>query len=658
MGIKNIIGDLQVNSSPVITESLIENTEVTKVEALENGSATATAVWNKDKGAFQFTFGLPKGNTGPQGGKGDNGQTVQLRKTTSYIQWKYADEVDTAWRNLIALTDITGDAGDSGKSVELQKTSTHIQWRQTGGNWTNLVALSDIKGTNGTSITITSIDQKNGAGETSTVTFSNGSTLSIKNGLNGGKGDKGDDGSDGKSVELQKTASYIQWKQTGGNWTNLVALSELKGQDGGKGDPGNDGKSVELKKSSSHIQWKQTDGDWTNLVALSDLKGQDGGKGDPGNDGKDGKQVQLQKGSSAIQWKYDTDSNWTNLVNLSDLKGDPGSDATVTKAAVEGVLTGNITSHTHSGYLPKVTYEWNNQVTCGSGDSGAISFGRYNIYDTQITFDIVSTTTKAISGKLVIATQNGVIQQAVVYGDASGQLASRLRIYQSAISNKRSWIEIFGMFDGWSKNKAHIYAIGLESGTVDKQYTKVTQTGSTTKEPVEITSGDTKWTGTITDAIQAQLPSTTKQTNWDTAYGWGNHASVGYTKNTGTVTSVGMTVPTGLTVNDSPITTSGTLAVTFASGYSIPTTAKQSNWDTAYGWGDHSTKGYLTTHQSLANYVTLDGAGQEITGKKVFGNVASERVEVDKTQVRLANGSSGVNLQYDSGKKALKFVFT
>lgn len=47
----------------------------------------------------------------------------------------------------------------------------------------------------------------------------------------------------------------------------------------------------------------------------------------------------------------------------------------------------------------------------------------------------------------------------------------------------------------------------------------------------------------------------------------------------GTVTSVGMTVPTGLTVSGSPITSSGTLAVTFTDGYSIPTTAKQSAWD-------------------------------------------------------------------------------
>ena len=75
---------------------------------------------------------------------------------------------------------------------------------------------------------------------------------------------------------------------------------------------------------------------------------------------------------------------------------------------------------------------------------------------------------------------------------------------------------------------------------------------------------------------------------------------------TGTVTEVKMTVPTGLSVSGSPITTSGTLAVTFATGYSIPTTAKQSNWDTAYGWGNHASAGYLLASTAQSTYQPLD----------------------------------------------------
>ena len=50
----------------------------------------------------------------------------------------------------------------------------------------------------------------------------------------------------------------------------------------------------------------------------------------------------------------------------------------------------------------------------------------------------------------------------------------------------------------------------------------------------------------------------------------------------GTVTSVGLTAPTGFSVTGSPVTSSGTLSLAFASGYSLPTTTSQSNWDTAF----------------------------------------------------------------------------
>ena len=53
----------------------------------------------------------------------------------------------------------------------------------------------------------------------------------------------------------------------------------------------------------------------------------------------------------------------------------------------------------------------------------------------------------------------------------------------------------------------------------------------------------------------------------------------------GSVTSIRITVPTGFNVSPSTaITTAGTFAITFASGYSLPSTADQANWNTAYTW--------------------------------------------------------------------------
>lgn len=166
--------------------------------------------------------------------------------------------------------------------------------------------------------------------------------------------------------------------------------------------------------------------------------------------------------------------------------------ATVATSGSYNDLSNKPTIPDISGKLDKTTYEWNKEFAAGS--NGAISLGRYNIYDTQLTFDISSTTTISMNGKLVIATQNGRICQAKVFGDATGVLVSKIVIYQSAIVNNRSWIEIFCNFDGWSKNKVHIYGVALNSTTVTNQMSSVTFTNGI---PSPITSGDSKWSGTI-----------------------------------------------------------------------------------------------------------------------------------------------------------------
>ena len=85
----------------------------------------------------------------------------------------------------------------------------------------------------------------------------------------------------------------------------------------------------------------------------------------------------------------------------------------------------------------------------------------------------------------------------------------------------------------------------------------------------------------------------------------------------GSISSVGLAVPTGLTVSGSPITSSGVITITLAAGYSIPTTAKQSQWDTAYGWGNHASAGYYSSGGALGTpssgnvgSCTVDGTNQ------------------------------------------------
>jgi hypothetical protein len=120
------------------------------------------------------------------------------------------------------------------------------------------------------------------------------------------------------------------------------------------------------------------------------------------------------------------------------------------------------------------------------------------------------------------------------------------------------------------------------------------------------------------------------------------NASVG----SGSVTSVAMTVPTGLTVSGSPITTSGTLAVSLQSGYSIPTTSSQSNWNTAYGWGDHSSQGYLTSAPAPTSSQVgsaMAGLSTGAVGTFAFAMISASTAS---TSVSVPNGTTTSSLFY------------
>lgn len=121
----------------------------------------------------------------------------------------------------------------------------------------------------------------------------------------------------------------------------------------------------------------------------------------------------------------------------------------------------------------------------------------------------------------------------------------------------------------------------------------------------------------------------------------------GFTTNKGTVTSVAMSVPTGLSISGSPITASGTLALSYTSGFSIPSTAKQTNWDTAYEWGDHASAGYVKN--SVDENIT--GIKNFINGLKVFTNSATTSNEYNTTgKINITNYAAPIIFGSNSGK--------
>lgn len=62
----------------------------------------------------------------------------------------------------------------------------------------------------------------------------------------------------------------------------------------------------------------------------------------------------------------------------------------------------------------------------------------------------------------------------------------------------------------------------------------------------------------------------------------------------GTLTSIGLVMPTGFSVSPATLTADGSFTVSFATGYALPTTSDVNKGVTAYGWGDHALAGYST----------------------------------------------------------------
>jgi hypothetical protein len=85
----------------------------------------------------------------------------------------------------------------------------------------------------------------------------------------------------------------------------------------------------------------------------------------------------------------------------------------------------------------------------------------------------------------------------------------------------------------------------------------------------------------------------------------------------GTVTSVNMSVPTGFAISGNPVTTSGTLALGFDTGYSLPTDATQATWTAAYNETITSAafdtaNGVITLTKRDTNTITVDIDGRFI----------------------------------------------
>jgi hypothetical protein len=119
------------------------------------------------------------------------------------------------------------------------------------------------------------------------------------------------------------------------------------------------------------------------------------------------------------------------------------------------------------------------------------------------------------------------------------------------------------------------------------------------------------------------------------------------------VTSVAMSTPTGLSVSGSPITSSGTLALSLSTGYAIPTTTSQTNWDAAYSNRITSATSPLSISSNAISLgtVPLANGGTGVTttptnGQILIGNATGFTLATISagTGVSITNGTGSITI--------------
>jgi hypothetical protein len=149
-------------------------------------------------------------------------------------------------------------------------------------------------------------------------------------------------------------------------------------------------------------------------------------------------------------------------------------------------------------------------------------------------------------------------------------------------------------------------------------------------------------------------PSGYNNTNWDTAFGWGDHSTQGYL--TSVTSFSGNTFPTTVGGSNQIIVTDGAGNLSWVDSVAPQVTtntnniatlqSSSSNWNTAFGWGNHATAGYLTS-ETDSQTLSLSGTTLSIsTGNNVDLGVLTLD---DFADVAISSVSDGQFLTYNNG---------
>ncbi len=243
-----------------------------------------------------------------------------------------------------------------------------------------------------------------------------------------------------------------------------------------------------------------------------------------------------------------------------------GTGATTAAAALTALGAVPIASPTFTGTLTAPIYA---SVPQNLTDAATISWNPANGLNASVTLGgnrTLSFSTAPASGSYgtLVVTQDATGGRTLTLPSGTNKVlgsTSTTTISLSAAANAKDILNFY--FDGTT----YFWNVGQGYGTAATITANNLAGGAAGSIPYQTGAGATGFLAKGTDGQILTLASGVPS--------WAAAAATG-------VTSVAMTTPTGLSVSGSPITSSGTLALSLTSGYAIPLSTSQTNWDAAY----------------------------------------------------------------------------
>ena len=426
-------------------------------------------------------------------------------------------------------------------------------------------------------------------------------------------------------------------KTTSTSGTQGTTLLELVNNVGG-----------DLSQQQTFIDFKFTDtnDNWTPQVRIGAQVGQDASADSQNTEGAGAFVVYTGDGSStsgtlneSLRISYDGDATIQGTLSASGY-----NDGNWNTAYGWG-------DHSQVGYLTS----YNNEYTTGAtfnGSNGIITFTRndgdtytLNISSTLTDINVTGGTYNDSTQTLTLNKSNGTSV------DVTGFAVDTVLHTTGATFNSGNGVVTF------TKNGGDTYTVDLDG----RYLTSFTET-----DPI------------FTAHVVYDITST-QISNWDTAYGWGDHSQAGYLTTYNDEYTTGATFNNGngvitFTRNDGDTFTvdiDGRYLTSFTETDPIFTASPSagitdtniSNWNTAYGWGDHGSAGYLTSYTEVDTLDSVTTRGATTSNDITISHDSTPKLIITDTtnnltgQVRVANSYMYVNVDSSDSVNSTRLVF-